>query len=188
MKIDSNIVSAVAAIVATVISIVALVLATRSQRRMDRLAHQSWTDAYFRDITLWANDVCRGISGVIHLVRLDEESARREVLILLSASIDMGRWYFPNHEFNGFGLDKEPAYRGYRQPVLDWVVRAYDICSGLITIDDPRAALVECQRQFVSEIQQVIDPRQRSAQIKRVQDDFMAVAGLPKVVSPPKSN
>ena len=181
-----DIVSGIAASFATVISLVAVWLATKSQSRMDRLAHQSWTDAYFRDIASWAGEVCQSISAAIHLVEIEDDVARRQVLIRLSAAIDMGRWFFPNHAFEEYGLKKEPAYRGVRQPLLDWIVRAYDICRGEVAQGNAHSSLVECQRQFVSAIQEVIDPRQRSAQIKRVQDDFKSVSGLPKVVSPPK--
>jgi hypothetical protein len=193
MNIDWNIVSGLAAAAATAISLIAWRSAHRSQDRMeqlaarqDRLAHQAWTDDYFRDITNWAGQVCHAISRAIHLVGVNDDHARREVLVELSASIDMGRWYFPNQDHDSLMIEKEPAYRGVRQPILDWIVTAYDICHKESRSAQPHATLVGCQRQFVSAIQEVLDPRSRDSAIKRVLNDFRSVSALPKVESPPE--
>ena len=184
MNIDWDIVSGAAAAFATIISLIALYAAYRSQRRMEKLAAQSWSDTYFRDITLWASDVVGAISRAIHLIDVDDEEARRETLVSLSACIDMGRWYFPNRAHESNGTHKEPAYRGVRQPVLDWVVYAYDICEGAKEFQNSRKKLVSCQRQFVSAIQETLDPRSREDEIRRVLNDFAQVSVLPKVQSP----
>ena len=198
MKFDPNWVSAVAAVIAVALSIIAHRSAGRSKRRADtleeknaeltemqtRLAHQSWSDEYFREITVWACQVSRSLSTAIHIVALDESEQRLETLITLSACIDMGRWYFPNLDHDNMGQDKEPAYRGSRQPVLDWVVWAYDIIDGRRTVADRRDALVTCQRNFVSCIQEVLDPRTREQAIERVLEDFGPIATLPKVKGP----
>lgn len=188
--VDWNIVSAVAAALATFISLFALSATQSSQKRMerpaarqDRLAHKSWTDGYFRDIAVWASDVCTAISEAIHLVGVDDPVARRGVLTKLSAGIDMGRWYLPNAA-DGKSTHKEPAYRGSRQPALDWIVRAYNICHRPDRFDDPHRQLVICQRNFVSAVQEIIDPRSREASIHEVLDSFAPVADLPKVESP----
>ena len=198
MSFDPNWISAVAAILAVGFSIWAHRSAERSRKRADalelknaelaemqnRLAHQSWSDEYFREITTWACNVATAISRAIHLVGIDDEIARRETLVTLSACIDMGRWYFPNRDHDKQGQTKEPAFRGVRQPCLDWVVLAYDICSGQRSANDSRGLLVSCQRNFVSCIQEVLDPRSRERAIERVLTDFGAIATLPKVKSP----
>ena len=198
MSIDPNWVSATAAIVAVALSIWAHLSAQNSKRRTDvieqknaelaemqsRLAHQSWSDEYFREITTWACHVSTAISKAIHLVKVDDDSARQEVLVTLSACIDMGRWYFPNRDHDKQGETKEPAYRGVRQPCLDWIVLAYDVVDGQHPTKDQRNTLVSCQRNFVSYIQEVLDPRSRGKAIDRVLNDFGAISSLPKVKSP----
>jgi hypothetical protein len=154
--------------------------------RQDRLAHQNWTDEYFRDITVWAGRVCDAISEAIHLVGKDDAAARQRVLVSLSACIDMGRWYFPNRDFEKVHPEKEPAYRGVRQPVLDWIVLAYDVCRKESEWGDAHKELVLCQRQFVSFVQEVLDPRSRDESIKRALADFKSISELPTIVSPPE--
>ncbi len=191
MSLDWDVISAAAAALATLVSLLALFVTQRSQKRMEeladrqnRLAHQSWTDEYFRDITDWASEVCRAIARAIHIVGQNDGAERHEVLVTLSACIDMGRWYLPNRVDGGVGMHKEPAYRGLRQPALDWIVEAYDVCRRERDFENPHKELVACQRNFVSAIQEVLDPRSREASIRHVLDSFATVAARSKVESP----
>ena len=205
MNFDHNWISAFASVVSAGTAIIAVATAVMAQRTANaaqnraselerknaelaemqsRLSHQSWADEYFREITSWAGQVSLAISRATHLVSVDDEQSQRDVLSTLSACIDMGRWYFPNVNHDKGGQHKEPAYRGFRQPCLDWVVRAYDIFDGRQDVDDGKAELICCQRNFVSCVQEVLDPRSREKAIERVLKDFSAVATLPKVNSP----
>ena len=193
MTVNWDIVSGLAAALGILVSLIAWNSSRISQQRMetlaarqDRLAHQSWADAYFRDITDWASEVCRAISQAIHLVGHADPAARREVLVTLSACIDMGRWYLPNRVEGGVAMHKEPAYRGERQPALDWIVEAYNIFRRERDHENPHKELVACQRNFVSAIQEVLDPRSREASIRQVLENFATVAARPRVESPPE--
>lgn len=197
--VDPNWVSAAAALFAVVFSIIAHRSAERSRVRINELeertsrlaeaqttlAHHSWSDDYFREIIHWACQVCTAISEAIHIVGLNDDEQRRRTLISLSACIDMGRWYFPNGQDSKRGQSKEPAYRGDRQAILDWIVYAYDICSDEGRVKDPKARLTTCQRNFVSIIQSKIDPRSREVAIKKVLLEFGPVSRMPQVQSPP---
>jgi hypothetical protein len=188
--------SAIAAFIAVATSVWAHRSADAAQRRgielerrnaelaemQNRLSHQSWADGYFRDVNAWASDVSLTISKAIHFD--NDEIGKREILTHLSASIDTGRWYFPNSRPDDFGQDKEPAYKGFRQPCLDWIVRAYDIFSGQHIVSDKASELIQCQRNFVSCIQSTIDPQSREQAIRRSLSDFSFVAGLPQVQKP----
>jgi hypothetical protein len=191
-------ISAFVAFAAFITSVVAYRSAHKSQAKSEELArrnaallesqatldHQSWADEYFREITHWACEVSTAISVAIHNSGRDDEERKLDALITLSACIDMGRWYFPNRFHDEQGKNKEPAYRGVRQPILDWVVRAYDILDGRMATGDTRSALVECQRQFVSYIQQRLDPRSREKIVSRILLDYVDVDKLRAVESP----
>jgi hypothetical protein len=194
----ANWVSAFVAIGAFVTSVAAYRSAAKSQatsaelarrnaemvERQTNLEHQAWADEYFREITHWACEVCTAISTAIHVVDGVDQDRKLSALITLSACIDMGRWYFPNRYHDEEGHEKEPAYRGIRQPVLDWIVRAYDILGGRIEATSSRGALIECQRQFVSCIQQRLDPRSREKMVSRILLDYLDVDKLSAVGSP----
>ncbi|MGH1419161.1 MAG: hypothetical protein ACRBCJ_09930 [Hyphomicrobiaceae bacterium] len=83
----------------------------------------------------------------------------------LSALIDEGRLYFPNLQDPAKGANKDAAYRGHRQPILDTLVFVYDKL-GMISEETNAAnrseqifALNKLRRRFVSEVQDTIDPR-----------------------------
>ena len=95
-------------------------------------------------------------------------------MVRLSSLIDTGRWYFPNQWTDDYGTHKEPAYRGMRQPVLDYVVEAYDLLKDSHSTESLRAELIAAQREFVSHIQEVLDPRKREQEIKKILVEFEA--------------
>ena len=195
-------ISAIVSVIALVSSGVAFLTARRSALKAEsldkknveiaelqsRLAHQNWADDHFRDVAQWASDIAEVISRAIHYLDEDDQNIRRDILAGLSSRIDTGRWYFPNQLEDGFGRDKEPAYQGIRQPLLDWVVLAYDIYAGNQKFVDSRAMLVTCQRSFVSAVQEHIDPRSRDKAVSKVLTDFSTVGSMPRISSPPKSN
>lgn len=135
---------------------------------------REWTDQHFGGVRAWAAEVCHAISEATHLASCSQDEWERKdvVLIKLSALIDTGRWYFPNHWAEDYGTHKEPAYRGVRQEILDCVVGAYDLLSKeSLTVRD-RKNFTAYQREFVSRIQEILDPRMRDKEIGRVLSEF----------------
>ncbi|TPK75522.1 hypothetical protein FJ930_05370 [Mesorhizobium sp. B2-4-15] len=137
-------------------------------KQQHRLEQRAWTDTHFDAVRDWSQQVCFTVADAMHV----KEEQRGAVLSKLSALIDIGRWYFPNQWSEKYGIDKEPAYRGLRQPVLDCLVAAYDGLSDRTPNAELRSQLEACQRHFVSQIQLVIDPRRREKQIARILDDW----------------
>jgi hypothetical protein len=135
---------------------------------------REWTDQFFNSTRTWAEEVCIAISEATHISEHPELNGehKRPVLIKLSALIDTGRWYFPNQWADDYGTHKEPAYRGVRQQVLDCVVAAYDALKESGPEYDAKSELVICQREFVSHIQEVLDPRKREQEIKKILLEF----------------
>ncbi|MFN4311323.1 MAG: hypothetical protein ACK4FK_12120 [Ferrovibrio sp.] len=141
--------------------------------KQHQLKLKSWTEQYFSDVRNWAEQVCGLISEGCHIVNHPNENEERafDVLIRLSALIDTGRWYFPNQWSDEYGTHKPAAYRGLRQPVLDCLVDAYD-CLASDEAMDKKSRLIEIQRDFVSHIQTVLDPRKREHEITKVLKEF----------------
>lgn len=64
-----------------------------------------------------------------------------------------------------FGEEKSPAFRGLRHPAVDYLVAAYDIAmrnNWPKKFESQRAAFVEARREFISHVQEVLDPRSQN--------------------------
>lgn len=140
------------------------------------LMEKSWVDNYFNAVRNWGSEVCAIISQAIHYVEtIEDESEPANVLEIrqkLSELLDRGRWLYPNQYEGEIGQHKPPAYRGLRQPILDHVFEAYKLMSGELDQVNLKSKLTHVQREFVSEIQQTLDPRKRVEQIDMVINKF----------------
>lgn len=139
------------------------------EKRNAELVERAWADSHFQAVQRWAEEVCHTISESRHLVGRGDAFASQRIrqMARLSSLIDTGRWYFPNTHSDIVGSEKELAFRGLRQPVLDYVVYAYRALESDWAEAAIREELVSCQRQFVSDIQRVIDPRRRENEIEQ---------------------
>ena len=86
----------------------------------------------------------------------------------LSAFIDKGRMYFANVEEDTVGLQKDEAYRDYRRPILNDLTYSFRIIKGYRhdntdSNHEIRHQINKYRRQFVSRIQNSVDPRRRIA-------------------------
>lgn len=141
------------------------------------LSANSWLDQYMTNVRAWADDGCDSISIAIHALKA--EPSRQDELLFsslqrISALVDRGRWFFPNLWSDEYGQHKEPAYRGLRQPILDALIDAYHTIEALRESKDQSliSELVHSQRTFVSEVQQVLNPRRREREIERIEEQF----------------
>lgn len=185
--------------VSAVVAIASAALAVRSSREADQyqrhaadallkqnqLRERQWAEQYFVGVRDWANEVCAAIAEALHLSRYpdiaSDPNTRLWTEAKLSRLLDTGRWYFPNHWSDDYGQNKEPAYRGIRQPVLDFVFQAYSATHAMAQADACKRSLsqlVAAQRGFVSEVQNVLDPRRREAEVKRVLEEFQIAERL----------
>jgi hypothetical protein len=90
----------------------------------------------------------------------------------LSSIADRGRLLFPNEAPHTHGQEKEGAFQGYRQPILDAVVFA---CGQLARLDaeggpdeEAERVLTRCRRLLVSEAQNALDPRRREQMLQQL--------------------
>lgn len=183
----SVVVAGLAALLAAYYSKMSLEFACRAEKSANAandhahhsniLSANSWLDQYMTNVRVWADDACDAISIAIHALKADP-SKQDEILFAslqrVSGLVDRGRWFFPNLWSDEYGHHKEPAYRGIRQPILDSLVDAYRTIEALRASKsaDHIPELVHHQRMFVSEVQQVLDPRRREREIKRIEEQF----------------
>jgi hypothetical protein len=129
---------------------------------------------YFEDFRKWANQLADALTEAIHLCDLESDRVtgesffdrRHRLRIFVSAMIDRGRWFFPNIEVDDHGADKEVGYRGYRHGILDELVAAYKLLGQLDSAKkfnnrSVRDQLTICKRDFVGQVQLVLDPNNR---------------------------
>jgi len=151
--------------------------ANQHAERANALNARVWADQYFQSVRAWADEAIANLAMAIHLNDFGSElqTARLiEVRAALSGLVDRGRWYFPNRFDTEIGQHKGPAFRGLRQPVLEYLVQAYEALDKNEALGDQqtRSALVRAERRFVSEVQRILDPRTREKQIDAVLEDF----------------
>jgi hypothetical protein len=158
---------------AAAIAFIALVISVRTWHQQSRLAVETLRMQRDNDIINWSNATIDIIAQIDVLLRAGgrmENKAfldhRDDYIGQLSANIDKGRLYFPNVEHDTYGIEKESAYQGHRQPILDCLVAIYDAIKDLDVGDSERFAnarreVIARKRAFVSEAQSAIEPRRR---------------------------
>ena len=100
---------------------------------------------------------------------------RAECLCKISALIDRGRLFFPNEAPDTHGQNKPRAFRGFRPVVLDQLKYVYDYVGELHSkrpnarpANVLRDSITECKREFVSEMQSVVDPQARQRRLASI--------------------
>jgi hypothetical protein len=150
----------------------------RRETLRQQLELHKWKHEYFAGVRQWSQRLCDLLSEAIHLCDLDPNrdseaffKQRHTLRIQLSSMIDQGRWYFPNVSEEDHGEGKPKAYRGYRQAVLNALMGAYTAVTKLDYREQTanaarRKELAEAQRDFVSEIQHILDPARRDKEFR----------------------
>jgi hypothetical protein len=173
---------AAAVSLATMLSTVAFALINyRRERLNQRIQFAKVQQDYFATLRAWADQASSQLSEAIHFAELDPQrlpdgaffERRHRIRIALSSFIDRGRWFFPNLHTDKHGQEKEGAFRGYRQQVLNGLVAAYDAVTDLdymVAANNPprRRELVAATRCFVTEIQAILDPAIRDNEFKKI--------------------
>jgi hypothetical protein len=141
--------------------------AAREATRRREVGVAEWMRA-LRD---WASEAIDVLSEAVYASdgiqgHVPSDDARRYIP-RLSALIDRGRLFFPNQYKEKYGTNKPPAFRGLRHAALDPLVSALIVLEGNAEVlkevhdyvaDNRRDVLRELQMEFVSHIQQILDP------------------------------
>jgi hypothetical protein len=161
------------AVVSAAISVVALLLNIFITSRQTRVSVESLKFNNDSQVMNWANRTVAAMAEAQHICASANVSAlylnERGIALAtsLSSLIDEGRWFFPNIGRRPTDPEKAGAYRGTRQPILDYVFSAYEAVHEMMRAEDaPReklaAKIAEAKRHFVSEVQHAVDPRRRA--------------------------
>lgn len=147
--------------------------------RSERLSARQFATDWFRDLRAWASDAIDVLSEAAYCVpgrsnqgEMDAET-RTRCRHRLSALIDRGRFFIPNYVPDEVGKEKPAAFRGLRHAALDYLVAAEQVLSGADEqfkrrFQSQRAALVAIKREFVSEIQEILDPRAQNRAVAKI--------------------
>lgn len=161
------------AVVSAVISVLAVLLNIVITSRQTRVGVETLKFNNDSQVMNWANRAVAAMAEAQHICASPNVGAlylnERGIALAtaLSSLIDEGRWYFPNMGRRPTDTEKAGAYRGTRQPILDYVFSAYEAVHEMMTNDDAArealaAKIAEAKRHFVSEVQHAVDPRRRA--------------------------
>jgi hypothetical protein len=118
---------------------------------------------------------CETVETLIKLrncLIVKDDVIKQELLCRLSSQIERGRFHFPNiDKGDGFGRNKPIAYQGYRNLTLDFLVYSYNLFCKENCNELTQHAVV-LQREFTSNVFQIVRPKENLDEIKKLTDKF----------------
>jgi hypothetical protein len=160
--------------VANILSSIALVVSAALaifQWRDRRNTKYQIANDFSNQLLGWHSEVVEVLIGLNLPPKEISKAQKRDLLVMLSAQIEQGRFFFPNVNSDKYGIEKPPAYRGYRNIALDFLVASYDLHNRPYTRSVPTQAL-QLQRLFTSVVFEVVRPSHRLKQIKKITDQY----------------
>lgn len=165
--------STLVAVASAGISVIALALNILITQRQTRISVEGLKFNNDSQVMTWANRVVESMSEAQHLCQSTTAADARThergfaLAAMLSALLDEGRWFFPNIGKKETDAEKQGAYQGSRQAILDHVIGVYNCLEefrhgGGGSREDLAAAIGTHRRAFVSEVQRSVDPRRRA--------------------------
>lgn len=177
------IVEGLVAVGGTAIGIIGIYMAWRERRvseQNNRIAAAATVTAWFGELRSWASDGVDILAEASYSgATLKDEAHVRKLKHRLSSVIDRGRFFFPNLPYVKGGQEVKPtAYKGSRHAVLDPLVAAISILeSKLGRYGTQEEGLKAMQREFVSRVQQVLNPHESNQRIEALVSASREVKG-----------
>ena len=164
----------VTAIASAGVAAISAVVSVYYSHRSTQYALRSAQNQYEDHMRVWAERTVDVTAQLVELLSNEdgeqEFNARRGQLVAsLRCQIDKGRWFFPNLLEDQKGAWKPPAFRGIRQPILNVLVDLFDAAKKA-DWKERKSALAKVEalhREFVSEVQQRLNPSERDANYRQ---------------------
>lgn len=191
VEIIFQLIGVILTIAGAAISIFAAMQARRDTKLQRNLELFAVEQEYFRDLRQWADRAIELLTEAIFLARLDRSKQNPEAFEErwsrcrrdLSALIEQGRLFLPNQAADGIGADKSPAYQGFRSPGLNPLVKAYTLLGdfyrepGRFPARATTNELWDLRKEFVSYIQNLLDPQARRKMLEHLRQTDAATSG-----------
>jgi len=126
---------------------------------------------YSNQLLVWHASVIDALISLRSSSKTNNEEAKNSLLLKLSSLIEQGRFYFPNIKPDKYGMEKPPAYRGYRNLALDFLVASYNLHHKPYSGKTEKQAEY-LQRLFTSVVFEVIRPSERLVKIRELTDRY----------------
>ncbi|WP_129127015.1 hypothetical protein [Geomonas oryzae] len=172
-------------IITGLVGVLGWLVGARNARTVEhqyRLDATTFAADWLRDLRSWATQSIDVLSEAVYCMpsTVDTPPDSEKFLVCrykLSALIDSGRLLLPNTQHEEHGVTKPVAYRGVRHIALDCLVAAENVLGGDLDPKDfglksAKDALVGIKREFVSIIQEILDPREQN----RIVADLLEIA------------
>lgn len=160
----------------TVIALLSLLLSVSLAAfylRDRRHAKFTLESEYLKGLLAWHEQVAAVLVRARIIERDRNSDEHKNDLARLSALIEQGRFFFPNIERGDrFGMEKPPAYRGYRNLALDFLVASYNLLQDR-TSKASGEQLELLQRHFTSIVFELVRPRDRLERIRALTDRYL---------------
>jgi len=136
-------------------------------------SHAKYTieNEYSNQLLSWHGAVVDVLTALCDCSNTEDEENKRPLLIKLSSLIEQGRFFFPNILPNNYGVEKPPAYRGYRNIALDFLVASYNL-HHKPSNDQTKRQAAHLQRLFTSVVFEVVRPADRLLTIRKLTDKY----------------
>lgn len=139
-------------------------------------------DQWMCDLRDWASQAVDVLSETVYESDDMQDVSPGDVrgyISQLSALADRGRFFLPNQHTEEYRTDKLPAFRGFRHAALTPLVAAVNVLETMqkgevkdeldeYVIRNRRDVIRELQKEFISHIQQILDPERRNREIARL--------------------
>jgi hypothetical protein len=158
---------------AALIALLALWFARKADRNREQLNIETMRVERDNDLIRWINSVIDVIVEIEFILREWKGPSdgttiltkTRPFLVKLAAAIDQGRLYFPDFSLDVVpGEDNDPAQIGHGPPILDHLIRIYNLVKDVDTYDEikpARHSLLIMKREFIAAAQAEIEPQRR---------------------------
>jgi len=123
------------------------------------------TTSHRCELLKWHQEVVEQLVMMRECIKTGEKFNRTASLAKLSALIEQGRFYFPNVIKTGYGAENPSAYQGNRDRALEFLLSFYNIVKEDNKSDFQH--LEKLQRLFVSDVFDVLEPREYNKRVER---------------------